>query len=181
MKEQELRIIIVHIIQIWRFIFCSVCAGSIFFLLMRNIGLELIPVANLPLYAWGRLLLSYHLCQSSSILYAGCRHSMAWWVVYSSVPGIWTCEPWAPKVKSELNHYATRPALCCLNCLNIYVFYHRSGKISTFMYQPYFLNLSVLFEIVTSIHLKCIWKLYLNKDKCQNYCILFHISKLILV
>ena len=48
-------------------------------------------------FAWGGLLLSWHLCQSSSILYVGWHHSMAWWMVCRSVPGIWTREPLATK------------------------------------------------------------------------------------
>ena len=32
-------------------------------------------------------------------LYAGCRHSMAWWVVCRSMPGTWTCEPQASETE----------------------------------------------------------------------------------
>ena len=38
-------------------------------------------------------------CQSSSILYVGCRHSMAWWALCRSAPGVRTHKPWAAKVE----------------------------------------------------------------------------------
>ena len=66
---------------------------SLFF--VRKIGPELTSTINLPLFAWGRLSLSEHLCQSSSILYVGCCHSMAWWGACRSVHGIQTCKPQA--------------------------------------------------------------------------------------
>ena len=69
------------------------------FILVRKICLELTSVANLPPLALGRLSLSWHLCQSSSFLYVGCHHSMAWWAVCRSVPGIWTCKPQADEAK----------------------------------------------------------------------------------
>ena len=45
-------------------------------------------------------------CQSSSILYVGCCHSMAWWMVCRSAR-IWTHKLRAAKVqRSRLNYYA---------------------------------------------------------------------------
>ena len=39
------------------------------------------------------------MCQSSSILYVGRCHNMAWWAVPRSTPGLWTCEPSAAEVE----------------------------------------------------------------------------------
>ena len=47
------------------------------------------------------------MCQSSSILYRGCRHSMAQWAVCESASGIRTHEPWATKV--ECTNLITTP------------------------------------------------------------------------
>ena len=66
------------------------------FYLVRKIGSEL--TSNLPLFAWGRLSMSSHLCQSFYIFYVGCCHSMAWWAVCRSMPRIQTCEPRAAEV-----------------------------------------------------------------------------------
>ena len=52
-----------------------------FFLLVRKIVTELTS------------------CQSFSILYLGCHHSMAWWVVRGCTLEIQTCEPWVAKVE----------------------------------------------------------------------------------
>ena len=81
----------------WSFllgIFAIIMLIVFFLLVVKKIGPELTSVAHLPLFffAWGRLSLSSHLCQSSSVLYVGCHHSMA--VEWSkSAPGIRTCEP----------------------------------------------------------------------------------------
>ena len=72
--------------------------SSLFFL-VRKSGPELTAVANLPVFPWGRLSLRQNLHQSSSVLYVGHCHSMAWWVVCRSLPGIPTWEPWAAKVE----------------------------------------------------------------------------------
>ena len=39
-------------------------------------------------------------CQSSSTLYVGWHHRMAWWVVCRSMPWLQTCEPGPPKQES---------------------------------------------------------------------------------
>ena len=60
---------------------------------------------------WGRLALRWHLCQSSSILYVGCGHSIAWWAVCRSMPRILnrrTLGSWSGACK--LYHCATRLA-----------------------------------------------------------------------
>ena len=60
---------------------------------------------------WGRLLLSQHLCQSSSILYVGCCHSMACTIgvqVHSQDQNPWTPGRWSRTCK--LSHYSRRPA-----------------------------------------------------------------------
>ena len=74
----------------------------IFCVCVRKIGPELSSVTNLPPFAWGRLPLSYHVCQSSYILYVECNHSMAWWVVCRSTSRIKTWEPWAAKVECTI-------------------------------------------------------------------------------
>ena len=33
------------------------------------------------------------------LFYVGCCHSVAWWAMCSSVPGIGTCEPWATEAE----------------------------------------------------------------------------------
>ena len=78
-----------------------------YFFLMRKIYPELTSFANLSLFAWGRLSLSSDQCQSSSILYVGCCHSVAWWAVCQSAPGIQTGELWA--AKAEHRNLTTRP------------------------------------------------------------------------
>ena len=44
------------------------CELWLFCVSVRKIGPDLTSIANLPLFAWGRLSLSSHLCQSSFIL-----------------------------------------------------------------------------------------------------------------
>ena len=66
---------------------------------VRRIDPEPTSLVNLPLFAWGRLSLSQHLCLSPSILHVRCRHSMAWWMVCRSAPGIQTPEPQAAKAE----------------------------------------------------------------------------------
>ena len=74
---------------------------------VRKIGPELTSVASLPLFTWGRLSLSQHPHQFSSILYVGCCHSMAWCVVCRSTPGKQTIEPRV--AKEEPTDLATMP------------------------------------------------------------------------
>ena len=75
----------------------------LFLLKKKKIGPELTSVANPPLFVWGRLCL----WQSSSILYVGHRHSMAWWGVCSSAPRIQTMNPGHWSGMHELKHYIT--------------------------------------------------------------------------
>ena len=83
---------------------------------------------SLSFFWWGRLALSEYLlpaclflleedccwtnicCQSFSILYVGCWHSMAWWAVCRSMPGMWTCKPWAAEPE-HVNLTTTPPGL----------------------------------------------------------------------
>ena len=98
----------------WCFISLSI---AVFFLLLfsfflvRNIRPELTSVAHLPHFAWGRVSLSQHLCQSSSVFHVGHHHSMSRDEWCRSPPRIQTHEPWATEVEhAKLNHYASRPA-----------------------------------------------------------------------
>ena len=66
--------------------------------LVRKIGLELTSVANVPLFAGGRLSLSLYLCQSSSIL-CGVPPQHGLMSSARSAPGIRTSKPWATEVE----------------------------------------------------------------------------------
>ena len=78
-----------------------------YFFLVTKIGPEeLTSVASLPLFAWGRLLLSWHLWQSSFILcWMPPQHGMMSGA--RSEPGIWACELWT--TKAEHTNITTTP------------------------------------------------------------------------
>ena len=65
------------------------------------------PLSLFFIFWWGRLAQMFTQGQSSSILYVGCYHSMAWWAVYRSTPRIQTGEPQAAKVESV--NFTTMP------------------------------------------------------------------------
>ena len=92
---------VVYLQRLTNTIFSTKVVFSFFFLSfywVKKIVLELISV---PI--------------SINFLYVGCCHSMAWWVVCRSTPGIQTHEPWTAKVEcanlttmplgQPLNHY----------------------------------------------------------------------------
>ena len=58
-------------------------------------------------------------CQSSSVLYVRCHHSMAWWAVGRSTPRFQTCESWAAEVEHRnltLSHWADLCLVLILIC-----------------------------------------------------------------
>ena len=93
---------------------------------------------------WGRLALSKHLCQASSILYVGRHHSMAWWVVCRPMPEIWTCEAWATEAE-HANLTTTLPGwphvlhFQCWNVLSLFsnMWKGYSVKIPARFYFPF--------------------------------------------
>ena len=67
-----------HLKNLWKWD-PGIVSSFFFSLLVKKIGPEL---TSLPIFLY---------------LYMGRYHSMGWWVVGKSVPGIWTCEPQVAK------------------------------------------------------------------------------------
>ena len=103
-EESPLIVAIFSVEQVFIFIY-------FFIFLVRKIGLELTPVANLPHFAWGRFPWA-NICANFS-LFCVWNTSTAWLnercvgLYPDPNPQTWGC--WS-RVR-KLNHYATRPAL----------------------------------------------------------------------
>ena len=79
-----------------------------FFFFVRTTSSELTSVASLPLFCLRKTVAELtSVAVFLHFLYVGHCHSMAWWAMWRSIPGIWTCEPQA--AEGECTNLTTMP------------------------------------------------------------------------
>ena len=100
--HQDDKFIHTHQNQVFPFLFFL----SFFF--VRTTSSELTSVASLPLFCLRKTVAELtSVAVFLHFLYVGHCHSMAWWAMWRSTPGIWTCEPQA--AEGECTNLTTSP------------------------------------------------------------------------